>query len=566
MKELNKLRSIQTKPELAKYLGITSVFLTNVLYIQRPENLYTEFKIPKKTGGTRTILAPKKNLKFIQRMLSYKLMLCLAEIRSSKYQDKNNESKLKIISSHGFEQHRSIITNAERHRNKKNVLNVDLEGFFDSFNFGRVRGFFIKNEFFSLNPEIATVIAQIACVNNILPQGSPCSPVITNLICMILDVRLNALASKYKSTYTRYADDLTFSTNQKDFNMHLVKKNNDQVIVSKKLELEIIRAGFKINPKKTSLRNNNVSQQVTGLVVNEKINTNNHYHKTVRAMCYSLFKTGQYTLIDKKTFDKREGTLNELEGMLGFIDQIDKYNNIQDKKMYREITKNKREKNYANFILFKYFCINTLPTIITEGKTDHIHIKTALRALKDYYPSLIEVDKEKNSFNYKFNFLKFTEKNKFLINFDGGTSEIETMMKLIPSLYDEKFIFNNNVPVIFILDNDKAGIKTLNALYKCYFKTKDSCKEQFFKYKNIYVTLLPTPIDKKDFFIEKYYDDSVLKIKHENKVLNETNNNCKADQYSKTIFATKVIQENFHNISFENFRLLLDKLDEFIKK
>ena len=100
------------------------------------------------------------------------------------------------------------------HVGSKYVLNIDLQDFFDSFNFGRVRGFFIKNRNFQLNPDVATVIAQIACYDNKLPQGSPCSPVITNLISHSLDIRLASLAKKYKCTYTRYADDITFSTRE----------------------------------------------------------------------------------------------------------------------------------------------------------------------------------------------------------------------------------------------------------------------------------------------------------------------------------------------------------------
>ena len=97
------------------------------------------------------------------------------------------------------------------------VLNIDLENFFESFHFGRVRGFFIKNNNFLLPIEVATVIAQISCYEGKLPQGAPSSPIISNLICEILDYRLLKIAKKYKLNYTRYADDLTFSTNDKNF-------------------------------------------------------------------------------------------------------------------------------------------------------------------------------------------------------------------------------------------------------------------------------------------------------------------------------------------------------------
>ncbi|MGQ7122368.1 reverse transcriptase domain-containing protein, partial [Escherichia sp. HC-CC4] len=128
----------------------------------------------------------------------------------------NSEIKQPSLS-HGFERKRSIITNAMMHLGKKYVFNIDLDNFFGSFNFGRVRGFFIKNRNFALDPEIATVIAKIACYNNELPQGSPCSPVITNLITHSLDIKLAAIASRNSSTFTRYADDITFSTRKGEF-------------------------------------------------------------------------------------------------------------------------------------------------------------------------------------------------------------------------------------------------------------------------------------------------------------------------------------------------------------
>jgi RNA-directed DNA polymerase len=98
------------------------------------------------------------------------------------------------------------------HKNRRYVLNLDLHDFFPTFNFGRVRDFFIKNLDLLVPEKVATVIAQIACYEGSLPQGSPCSPVIADMIAHILDVRLAQLARRYKATYSRYADDLTFST------------------------------------------------------------------------------------------------------------------------------------------------------------------------------------------------------------------------------------------------------------------------------------------------------------------------------------------------------------------
>ena len=133
-------------------------------------------------------------------------------------------------------------------------VNVDIQDFFPSINFGRVRGFFIKNSHFSLDTNVATVIAQIACHNNELPQGSPCSPIISNLIGHLLDIRMANLAKRAKCTYSRYADDLTFSTNKKDFpdSIAIMKDDNNWVAGSRLIK-EIEKVGFSLNTKKTSI-------------------------------------------------------------------------------------------------------------------------------------------------------------------------------------------------------------------------------------------------------------------------------------------------------------------------
>ena len=104
----------------------------------------------------------------------------------------------------------------------------------------------------------------MTCYQGKLPQGAPTSPIITNLICNIFDVRISKLAKKYRLDYTRYVDDLTFSTNNKEF---LNIKN----IFFEELEKEIINAGFNINKRKTRVQYRVSRQEVTGIVVNKKL-------------------------------------------------------------------------------------------------------------------------------------------------------------------------------------------------------------------------------------------------------------------------------------------------------
>lgn len=185
---------IASRNELAQFLNIPIKKITYVLYIQGVNNYYKSFQIPKKNGGVRNINAPQGDLKEIQKKLANALWDFQIE-----YIEKNSN---KAKASHAFQKKKGIITNSIVHKNKKIVLNLDLENFFESFHFGRVRGYFHKNNFFQLPIEVATIIAQLTCYKGSLPQGAPSSPIITNLIANILDIKLLNIVKKYRVDYT----------------------------------------------------------------------------------------------------------------------------------------------------------------------------------------------------------------------------------------------------------------------------------------------------------------------------------------------------------------------------
>lgn len=471
---MTKFNQLQTKDEFAKLLGLKNdKYINYLLYNIQTDNLYTTFTIPKKNGGERIIHAPKKELKFLQKKLADILWECYLESLESKSKDKN--FKIPVLS-HAFEKGKSIITNSQMHRNKKYILNIDLKDFFDSFNFGRVRGFFIKDRDFAVSPEIATVIAQIACYQGKLPQGAPSSPIITNLITRILDYRIVKIAKKYRFTYSRYADDMTFSTNR-ELNSNKLRANKELENFLTELEKVIVSSGFEINPKKTRLSNNMQRQEVTGLVVNKKINVKREYIKNTRAMAFKLYKDGVFEI------DKKPGTLNQLTGRFAFIFQIEQYNsyllykkslihnnldsqkyllgrnsskkseskyylkhifynhdlqkelfnntrndayslvkefysiNKEQKKSYMSLF-NSREKEYKKFLFYKYFFGNDKPIIVTEGKTDPRYIKAALKKLYENYPELIE--KDGDDFIFKIEFLNRSNTVEYLFNIPEG--------------------------------------------------------------------------------------------------------------------------------------------------
>ena len=256
MSYLQRLRDAKSIHDLAGILGFKPNRLAYIIYKLPPGSKYSEFKRPKRDGGHRIILSPEPRLKLLQRRLANLLYDCVDEIHNG-----NRRSF-----AHGFEKGRSIVTNAALHKRRRYVLNIDIEDFFPSFNFGRVRGYFIKDRCFSLEPAVATIIAQIACHENQLPQGSPCSPIISNLISHILDLRLARFAKQHRCTYSRYADDLTFSTNRKDFPAELAAAVPGAPALwelGESLIGEINRAGFQISHRKTRMQRRGSRQVVT---------------------------------------------------------------------------------------------------------------------------------------------------------------------------------------------------------------------------------------------------------------------------------------------------------------
>lgn len=418
---MEKFSDIITRKQLAQLLEVKLSQLTYILYKQGIDSNYHSFSILKRDGGFRRIDAPKNVLLKIQMSLVNRLW----EVQESIWENKGYRSK----TAHAFIKGRGIITNAKIHRKKRFIINLDLENFFGSIHFGRVKGFFQKNKYFNMLPEIATIIAQLTCYKGCLPQGAPSSPIISNLICQILDLRLRKIAKKYRLDYTRYADDLTFSTNA------------DFISVEKdffsEIKVEIERAGFHMNDRKTRIQDYHHRQNVTGLVVNEKLNVNSDYCRQTRAMAHNLYTKGTFTI------GSIEGTMDQIEGRFSFINQLDWYNNQANNKANKKKNNflgrvdafNKREKEYMKFLFYKYFWQNKKPLIITEGKTDVRYLKSALKSLSLEYPELVNVEDD-GGVKFLVSFLNKTRRLEYFlgINRDGG----DTLTNLYSNYFDIK--------------------------------------------------------------------------------------------------------------------------------
>lgn len=306
--ELNALflLTIETPMELCKFFK-TPIFQLEEL-INNPA--YKNYTIRKKKGGERQIFVPEKRLKKIQKHLNYFLQAYYLMI-------KPKEVHGFVVNPHYFGTHCNILENAKAHTGKKFVLNIDLKDFFPSISSMQVMHVF-TSDYFGFNEQIATALTLLTTYESKLPIGSPASPVISNFICVQLDCDLKKFAEANGLTYTRYADDLTFSS---DTNI-----SNDTVLY---IINQIKKNNFEVNKKKLRLKTANRKQTVTGLTVNEKTNVDRKLLKKIRAMLYDLTKNGidkatqnHFNLKSEVEIRHKEKFINRLGGYINFVGQV----------------------------------------------------------------------------------------------------------------------------------------------------------------------------------------------------------------------------------------------------
>lgn len=573
MSKLKTLKAATSLHDVAHLLGYKPKSLSYILYKKPITEKYKQFEIPKRAGGTRLISAPYPDLMNLQRRVSELLQDCVAEINS----DRNVASTL----SHGFRRKHSIITNAAIHRDRRYVLNIDLENFFGSINFGRVRGFFITNRNFELTPAVATVLAQIACHENALPQGSPCSPIISNLIGHLLDVRLAALAFQTGCSYSRYADDITFSTNKRVFPPKLAKPvggSEHEWQVGPALATITKKTGFSINPAKTRMQYENCRQEVTGLVINAKVNTRVEYRRTARAMVHRLLKTGSFqksvTTLDEAgrvVVTTENGTLAQLNGILSFIDSVSVYNRKKEmaapkreKPLRKTDSPDCNEKTYRRFLFYKYFFATPNPLIICEGKTDNIYIRAAIRRLGSSYPRLAQ-DDGKGVTKLTVSLFRRTATTDRVLGLTGGSDQFINLIKGYVAEKARITAAGKRHPVIVLIDNDDGAKGTLPYASKIA-KVMTPKKEPYIAVDDHFY-IVPTPLtsDGKDTMIEDFFEESVRKTTLGGKTFNPKNEDLHhKGEYGKAYFAAHVVKPNEHKIDFNGFKPLLDRIQAVI--
>lgn len=569
---ITELQACKSRICLANLIDIEPKELSFVLY-KMPESVrYSSFCISKKNGSQRNISAPHPRLKWIQKRLLETLYECEKDIAVK-------QGKTPSLD-YGFRPGTNIYDNARVHRNQKFVLNVDIDSYFDQFNFGRVRGFFSKNNDFSLHLDVATIIAQIVCFKNTLPQGAPTSPHIANLLSRFFDRRMAKFLRPYRCAYSRYADDITISTNMKDFPPQVALPDESVPQgwrLSPKIADLFARASLPINSSKTRMSIRGSRQMVTGLVVNQRPNVTREYYLTTRAACHSLFRTGSIIIPyftdgfgencepngnAKKKLDQKD-PLAVLEGRLTHI------HHIREKTDLREISEKQDSptqfwKLLQLFYIYKYFVGNKSATILTEGPSDIYYLKSAIASIDSKKIPYLKSDNTERKIIPGF--FRFDSLASKVLGLGGGSGNIKRFLYLYNKARKN---FDQNLrtqPVIIFIDNDSGGkdvISQINGMFKKKIKIDDS--ETIHVVTNGLILVKTPHIGKNQITcIEDFLPDTVKNITINGKTFSPEKKIDPSKNFGKIVLAN-FVKSNANEKMFSEFSIILKSINEAVK-
>lgn len=292
--------------KLLAHLGLSAKELKKIWWYRA--RMYHQFSIAKGKGRTRQITAPDRRLKILQSKL--------AALLNQLYRIRNPV--------HGFVPKRSTKTNAEAHGRRRFVVNLDLQDFFPTITENRVVGLLMS---LSVDTRVAETVARLCCVNNHLPQGAPTSPMLSNMICYRLDSELLRIAKDARAIYTRYADDLTFSSYQPpaplfDGALPTVGRFSPELLAPRLLE-SFHSNGFTINPNKSHYADKNSRRIVTGVKINAGLNVDRRYVRHLRALLHSIETRGKLAAQTKYSATGGKGSLDaHLRGKISYLTHL----------------------------------------------------------------------------------------------------------------------------------------------------------------------------------------------------------------------------------------------------
>ena len=299
---------LATPMDLARAMGLTITRLRWLAFHAEAATTshYVRFQIAKKSGGMRELSAPHVSMKSAQHWILDAIL-----------------KKLPMHdSAHGFIDERNIMTNAVPHVGKEIVINADLKDFFPTITFPRVKGMF---QSLGYSPCVATILALISteCPRRLvefngtklhvstgpraLPQGAPTSPALSNIAARRLDLRLTGFAKKSGWTYTRYADDITFSASG--------EVTQKTALILATLRQIAKEEHFSVNEKKTRVQRQNRRQEVTGIVVNTRPNVPRATYRRLRAILHNAAKTG----LESQNTEGHDNFSAWVSGMIAYV-------------------------------------------------------------------------------------------------------------------------------------------------------------------------------------------------------------------------------------------------------
>ena len=340
-------------------LGVEYSKVASIIYPTPP---YKHFAIKKRDGSPRYLAEPRARLKTLQ----YKVLAFLTE----------RMTPLKPAV-HGFVPGRSIVSNAKAHAYRRNhfILNLDLEDFFPSITFFRVRGV-LTSWPFNFSHQVATVIAHMCTLRGNLPQGAPTPPFLSNLVCRTMDRDLTDLARRNRATYTRYADDLTFSfiaRTRRSLPSAICTADDEGALAlgAELRELITTKHHFTINEAKTRLSGRQSRMEITGLTINEFPNVRRKFVDRIRG-ALNAWERNNYAAVQQGWEDR----IRASEGLT--------YEQKQWKRQYRL----GRAAELKNVLWGKLLYLR-----MVRGKEDLIYTRLAER-----YNALVQMEQAAGDF------------------------------------------------------------------------------------------------------------------------------------------------------------------------
>ena len=300
------LLSLENETQLCRMMDISLDALSEVIH----NPIYQRFEIPKKKGGKRTIDAPDNVLKDIQSKLNYFMNAYYLMIKPEAVFGF-------VIQPHELGKICAIAENAKPHVGKRQVLNIDIKDFFPTIRANQVKALF-QSALFQFDEHLASLLALLTTYKGTLPIGAPTSPAVANFICYQLDKELQGFCKENDLSFSRYADDLTFSSD--------TKFHSDTIL---DIVSMINKRGFSINEKKFRIQSANKKQTVTGLVVNAKVNVDRKFIRKLRAIMHDIRLNGinsaaQHHFNLKQVPDEKllAYFIHRLEGLINFVGQV----------------------------------------------------------------------------------------------------------------------------------------------------------------------------------------------------------------------------------------------------